>query len=243
MKSILRNIVILIVIALIVCIAGFYLYTQNPSKADTDIRDSVLKNTSLEITENDAYFKIKRKGIDSDKGVIFYPGGKVEPDAYLQNLSFIALTTNSSVYIAKMPFNLAIFGINAAETIINNEKEIEVWFLGGHSMGGAMACEYAASNPSKIVGLFLMGSYCNRSISEVGFKVLSISGENDGLLPKAEVEQYSPNLPSNKTITFIQGMTHAQFGDYGLQSGDGKATITNDEADIQIVTTMIGWLN
>ncbi len=243
MKGILRNLAILIIIILVIGIAAFYYYIQNPLQANAETRDNILKNTSLEITENDAFFKIKRKGINTDKGVIFYPGGKVEPDAYLQNLSFIALTSNSTVYIVKMPFNLAVFSINAADSIIDNDADIKSWYVGGHSLGGVMACEYASANTKKVAGLFLMSAYCNKSIMDAGFKVLSISGENDGLLPKSEVEKFSPRLPTNKTITFVQGMTHAQFGDYGLQPGDGKAIITNDEADIQITTAMIGWLN
>lgn len=42
-------------------------------------------------------------------------------------------------------------------------------------------------------------------------------------------------LPPNTVIHAIEGGKHSQFGDYGFQSGDGTATIAQDE-QLQIIT-------
>jgi hypothetical protein len=49
-------------------------------------------------------------------------------------------------------------------------------------------------------------------------------------------------LPSNAQFVAIQGGNHAQFGWYGAQSGDGIATISREEQQHQIVSTMVSWL-
>jgi hypothetical protein len=41
--------------------------------------------------------------------------------------------------------------------------------------------------------------------------------------------EYKPNLPQNMVEFVIDGGNHSGFGMYGLQDGDGKATITNEE--------------
>jgi len=221
---------------------GFYLYVKDPLKANNDTYQETLQNNSLAITENGAYFKIQRKVSNPTVGIIFYPGGKVEPEAYVQNMSFLALTKDVTVFVVRMPFNLAVFGINAASTIIANEPNIKDWYIGGHSLGGVMACEYAASHEQQIKGLFLFASYCNRDVSNMQIKVLSISGLNDGLAPRTEIEQNLNKLPHQKTTIFIEGMNHSQFGDYGDQPGDGQASISREEADRQVTLAVGSWL-
>ena len=57
-----------------------------------------------------------------------------------------------------MNFNLAILSPNRADSIINNYKDIDTWVIGGHSLGGVMASNYALKN-DKIKGLVLLASY------------------------------------------------------------------------------------
>ncbi|ECL0183892.1 TPA: alpha/beta hydrolase, partial [Listeria monocytogenes] len=41
----------------------------------------------------------------------------------------------------------------------------------------------------------------------------------------------------------IKGGNHAQFGSYGEQHGDGKATISGPEQTDQVANALITWLN
>ena len=72
-------------------------------------------------------------------------------------------------------------------------------------------------------GLILFESYSTKEIDE---PVLSIYGSEDKVL---NMEQYNKSkhfISKNLTEVVIDGGTHAQVGDYGIQSDDGKAKIT-----------------
>ena len=69
--------------------------------------------------------------------------------------------------------------------------------------------------------------------------MISIHGDKDGLANDTKISAASPDLPPAETDTTITqaepgktlyftlaGGNHAQWGDYGAQSGDGTATIT-----------------
>jgi hypothetical protein len=60
--------------------------------------------------------------------------------------------------------------------------------------------------------------------------VESVSGSRDGLATPATIDASRANLPPDATFTVVEGGTHAQFGAYGLQPGDGTATISDGEA-------------
>ena len=76
----------------------------------------------------------------SDIGLIFYPGGKVETEAYAPLLDQLAEQGITCVLV-EMPLHLAVFDINAADDIYEQFPEITSWYLCGHSLGGAMASQ------------------------------------------------------------------------------------------------------
>ena len=131
--------------------------------------------------------------------------------------------------LIKMPFRLAVFDINAADGIQEQYPEIKNWYIGGHSLGGSMAASYVSKHQNKYKGLILLGSYSTADLSNSKFNVLSIYGSEDKILNKDKYEENRSNLPKDFTEIIIDGGNHAQFGMYGAQDGDGKATISNGE--------------
>lgn len=81
---------------------------------------------------------------DPKAGLIFYPGGKVDYTAYAPLMRTCAQRGILCVLL-KMPWNLAVLDVNAADGITERCPEIDVWYLGGHSLDGAMAANYAAN--------------------------------------------------------------------------------------------------
>jgi len=163
-------------------------------------------------------------------GFIFYPGAKIDPRAYFYKLDFLVngSESNTKLFITKPPFHLAFFGINQADKIIKNNPEIKNWILGGHSLGGAMSCEYVKSHTGKIKILVLLGAYCGSDMSDLDLKVVSINGSLDGVLPLEKVSNNRKNLPQNNVGFVVDGMNHAQVGNYGDQSGDNFARKSDD---------------
>jgi dienelactone hydrolase len=162
----------------------------------------------------------------------------VAPEAYaplMKRVSDLGITT----VIVPMPRDLAVFGIGKAGDVIAAYPGIEHWIVGGHSLGGSMAAEFAKSAPPKVEGIVFLASYSAEStdLSATPLKVVSIYGTKDGK-PPAEFKASMSRLPSDTRLVAIDGGNHAQFGDYGPQRGDGTATITRESQQRQAATAI-----
>ena len=61
---------------------------------------------------------------------------------------------------------------------------------------------------------------------QTNLNVLSIYGSEDGVLSFDKYKESIVNLPLGFVEQVIEGGNHAQFGDYGAQKGDNKASIS-----------------
>lgn len=174
-------------------------------------------------------------------GLIFYPGGKVEYSAYVPLMKALAGEGVQCVLV-KMPFNLAVLDVKAADGIREQYPEIEDWYMGGHSLGGSMAASYLADHAEEFEGLFLLGSYSTADLSDSGLDVLSVYGSEDLVLNREKYSEYVSNLPEDFTEYVIDGGCHAYFGMYGPQAGDGTPTISNEEQIKITVSVVKEWI-
>jgi len=165
---------------------------------------------------------------DAETGFIFYPGGKVEYTAYAPLMNACAERGILCVLV-KMPFNLAVLDVNAADGLTEQFPDVESWYIGGHSLGGSMAAGFLAENLTEFEGLILLGSYSTYDLSGEGVSVLSVYGSEDTVLNREKYDEYRPNLPADFTEVVISGGCHAYFGVYGMQDGDGTPAISNEE--------------
>lgn len=175
-------------------------------------------------------------------GVILYQGAKVDVAAYSVEAKRLA-EQGYTVFIPKMPFNMAFFGINKAEKIIKENTDISSWYMAGHSLGGSMAAKFTYNYQDNIDGLILLASYSVDNLSEFQGKVISIIGTKDMGIDKAKLDETSVNLPPDTEFYIIEGGNHAQFGDYGTQKGDYAADITLEEQLDLITEKMLEFLN
>jgi len=150
-------------------------------------------------------------------GLVFYPGGKVEATAYVPLLLQLA-DEGITCVLVEMPMNLAVFNIDGAEDVISALPDIEDWYLAGHSLGGAMASSYMENNSDLVEGLILLGAY---PLNEAEVDTLVLYGTHDILLDRS-------NMYLADEVNEIVGGNHAQFGDYGIQKGDGTANISRE---------------
>ena len=205
------------IISLVILLPGaFLIYASDYYRADNVAIAVMQSDTTMRIQDN---LIILSPTATSDTALIFYPGAKVEYSAYLPILEKIKQSCGITCILVKMPFNMAIFDTKAADKIIDQLPEIENWYIGGHSMGGAMASNYASNHQDKVKGLILLGAYIygNYPVENA----LSIYGTFNTSV--AEKINYTEN------IIVIEGGNHAQFGNYGKQKGDPDATITSEE--------------
>lgn len=167
-------------------------------------------------------------------GLIFYPGGKVEHTAYAPLMAEFAKNGVLCVLV-EMPFRLAVLDANAADGIRDNFPQIEKWYIGGHSLGGAMAASYVSDHTSDFDGLLLLGAYSTADISDSGLSVISVYGSEDKVLNMEKYEENRKLLPSGFTELIIDGGCHSYFGNYGHQDGDGEPSVSPEEQIRQTV--------
>lgn len=224
MKKRTKIILISVGLVLICLIAGIFVYLCTYYKA-VDV-DSYFKNdNNVKVEEIKEGYLFDSN--DSDKALIFYPGAKVDTKAYAPFCHQMA-ENGYDVFLIDMPFHFAIFDSNAADDIIE-KYNYESYYIAGHSLGGAMAANYAAKNANKIKGLLLLAAYPTKDLSSTNLTVLTIYGENDGVLNRKKVEEGRSLMPKSNFEYVISGGNHAQFGSYGKQKKDNDATISSSK--------------
>ena len=154
---------------------------------------------------------------------IFYPGAKVASEAYAPLMRKIAEGGMDCVIVG-MPSHMAIFSPDAA-AVVMEKYEYKKYFIGGHSLGGAVASSYAAEHPEGLCGVILFASYPTKKISDE-LTMLSVTGSEDGILNADRYNASRQYWPFWHSETTVDGGNHANFGDYGEQEGDGRALIT-----------------
>ena len=178
---------------------------------------------------------------DSEVGIILYPGAKVEKEAYAYYGSRLA---EEGVFVAipSLRLNLGIADIDAAETIIAAHPGIERWIVGGHSLGGSAASGFALENESRVEGVIFLASYPISSMVESELRVLSISGEVDGLATQTDIEASRENVPDDAVFYEIVDGNHANFGMYGPQDGDNDSPLSAKEQLNETIEQILNWL-
>lgn len=231
----LKRLAVILVAIVVLVGAGFYLWARTstyPAYSDAAALADQARSEQ-------GWYVFEPEGAPT-AGFIFYPGGLVDPAAYaplMQRLSDGGILA----IIVPMPLDLAVFGVGNADDVVARYPHIDTWIIGGHSLGGAMACEYIKDGASKIDGLALLASYPADStdLSDLPIAATSIFGSEDGVAGDV-FDQSLQRLPDGTSLKEIQGGNHAQFGDYGPQDGDGVATLSRDEQQRLTAEAILG---
>ena len=224
---------IILIISILSILAFSIYYVNDYYHADSTALEYL--NGSDNVTVQKTSTGLFIDGPGNETALIFYPGGKVEYTSYLPLMTDIA-SNGVDCYLVEMPLNIAFFGINAADEIINNTN-YSSYVIGGHSLGGIAASSYAHEH--NVSGLILLASY---PTEEINVPVLSIYGSNDGVLKLEDYNKSKSLIKGNFTELIINGGNHAQFGNYGIQSGDGIASISSINQQNQTATAIINFI-
>jgi hypothetical protein len=232
---------VVLAILLAVGVGGFLWYTQ-PQALLPEATAALASTPSVMFEQgDDGRLTYTPTAMEPTTGLILYPGAKVPPAAYAPAAQAIA-EAGHLVAIVPVPFNLAIFGIDAASAVIDDHPGISSWSVGGHSLGGSMAAQFIDSHPGIVDGLVLWASYSAADLSDDGILVSSSYGTLDHGVPSftdpANVEKLGPAV----VFTTIDGGNHEQMGWYTGQPNDPPATITRAEQQARIVAATIDML-
>jgi hypothetical protein len=181
-----RNKVILgILLVLAVVLVGFVVWAETPPAPMPEACDALKSDSSVTVSTG-SWLVFSPVSSSASTGFIIYPGGRVDFRSYAP-LAHAVAAEGYLVVIPKMPLNLAVFGADTANDVIKSFPQISSWAIGGHSLGGTMAAQFAYDNPSKIRGIVLLAAYppSGVNLSTSNLSVTTIHGTNDGLLETA----------------------------------------------------------
>ncbi|WP_371809881.1 alpha/beta fold hydrolase [Deinococcus sp. JMULE3] len=175
--------------------------------------------------------------------LVFYPGGLVRPQAY-EWLGRALAARGVETVIPVFPLDLAVTAANRADALIATYGAGKRVVIAGHSLGGAMAAQYAARHAGRVQGLILMAAYPAGNVSLKGqsLPALSLLAERDAVADPAAVRGGLERLPDGATLTVIPGAVHAFFGRYGPQKGDGEPSVSRAQAEGDILNAVTGFL-
>lgn len=216
----------------------FILWMANSFRARGFDKSILESDSKLTVTETSRFISFRPNASSQPVGLIFFPGGMVQPEAYAPMSRTIA-EQGYSVFIVKLPFGSAPLKsqeadvINQALEIISSNESIQHWFVGGHSRGAAIASRFAYAHGDSFDGLILIGTSHPKEqafdLSDSTLAVTKIYASNDGLASPDEVKDNAIYLPANTTWVLIEGGNHSQFGYFGKLLFDNPATISREQ--------------
>ena len=239
-----RRIILIIFAAILLLVAifiGVVLVKKRPALQPTETYQEIFSDTEIKIANDNGVSILPRAGGACKAGIIFYVGAQIEPSAYIPLLARLA-QHGYACFIPKLTSNMASMEQNAADQIIGEHPEIKTWYLAGHSMGGYTASGYVDDHRNDVDGLILIAAYTSRDLSDTDIPMLSVYGDNDGVLNKGRYEKSKNKNSRDFEEHILAGANHAQFGDYGKQPRDYDATISAEDQQRQTAEIILDWL-
>ncbi len=234
-----KRVLLVLLIVLLLAVAGFTAWAYTPLGPMPEALAALQSDTAVQVTTSPWLTFAPASGQPAT-GFIIYPGGRVDARSYAPVARAIAAEGYLAV-IVPMPFNLAVTNVGAADRVIAAHPEIAHWAIGGHSLGGAMAANYAYTRPDAVQGLILWAAYPagNNSLADRSLAVTSIYATADGLATAEKIDASRPLLPASTRYVAIAGGNHAGFGWYGPQGGDGQASVVRAAQQAQVVAVTV----
>jgi pimeloyl-ACP methyl ester carboxylesterase len=201
-----------------------------------DVPDDVLKSDQrIAVETTDHGLEFRRRVNQKPVGMIFLPGGMVQPVAYAPLMRRIA-SAGYPAHLLYLPMRCACTDAQVRELFQKIHRVIKAepnvaWLLAGHSRGGMLASRFVHENGAGLVGLVLIATTHPRdfSLADLTMPVTKIYGTFDGVAIYAKMRQNQHLLPQNTTWVQIPGANHVQFGYYRHQLGDDRAIISRAE--------------
>ena len=224
---------------LLVLAAALAIYLR-PYPAGTKAEQAMAPSEEITVVMEDGVLRFETTA-EPAANFIFYPGGLVQPESYAVLARSLA-EKGVNTYIVAMPLNLAVLDRDGAKRALPLLNPHGINIIGGHSLGGTMAAEYAKNSTIDVQGIVILASYPNSDLGGLNIPVLSIYGSQDGVLDLERYTNSKSYMPDSFEEHVIEGGNHAQFGDYGLQKKDKGATISDDEQIQETVGTIVDWI-
>ncbi len=212
---------------------GFVAWSLIAYRASREARSAINSDSMVSVQHHDGVWHFKPRDVSaSTPALIFFPGALVDPVAYAP-LTRAAAASGFPAYIVELPRRGAFGGAESPEFFARLKQLLEQpgtpsrWVAAGHSRGGVVASDIAAEGRTGLAGLILVGTSHPRDVdlSKLAIPVTKVVGTLDGLASREEVEANRNKLPQSTRWVWVDGGNHSQFGWYGFQPGDRRASV------------------
>jgi pimeloyl-ACP methyl ester carboxylesterase len=219
------------------------------SFSERGVADDVLEtDAGVSVFESERSITFIPRRQEQRSALLFVPGGMVDPHAYAPLLRRVAESGHAAVLV-RLP---SLGGRHAmgesgrqetvrrARSVMENAPD-RSWIVAGHSLGGHLAARVVHGAPDLTEGLVLIGTTHPRDISLADYArpVVKIYGTRDRIAPLERSRQNAANIPAATEWVAIEGGNHSQFGYYGFQLGDGRARITREQQQDQVLQVLL----
>jgi pimeloyl-ACP methyl ester carboxylesterase len=179
-------------------------------------------------------------------GLLFFPGGMVDPTAYAPLARAVA-TAGFPVVLIELPRRGAFGGADHPDLfdrvgrVMRETPGVRRWVVAGHSRGAVVASRVASESPRGLAGVVLIGTTHPRDVdlSRLTVPITKIVASRDGLARPAAVEANRHLLPQATRWVRIEGGNHSQFGWYGFQPGDRFARISPERQRAHMINAVL----
>ncbi len=200
---------------------------------------------AVAVMDSGAILRFTPRADSTSPGVIFLPGGAIDPQAYVPLLRAVAAAGYPAVLV-RLPWRVAPSASSQRlvwDRILGvvSEAPARRWVLAGHSRGAALSARFAGLHPKALAGLVLIGTTHPKreSLAGLTMPVTKIYGTRDCVADSAAVFANASLLPANTRWVRLEGANHRQFGWYGAQLGDCSATMTREDQQARTVQALL----
>jgi hypothetical protein len=242
-RSLGKRLAVWLVALLVVAAAGAVAYAETGPDAEADELRALEEAPDVEVVERSGGFVLRDPDPDGDRAaLVFYPGGRVEAAAYLPALAPLVERADVRVYVPRVPLRLAVLDPGRAGSVRTGE-DVTATYVGGHSLGGAMACRYAANNREQVRGVVLLAAYCVDDVSGTDLDVLTVTGERDNVTDPERLRESRDLVPADARFVTMEGFNHSSFAAYHGQPGDDPQTVSDAEARRRLGDLLVRWFD
>jgi len=210
--------------------AVFVVWSLVAYRATSEARAALRSDSLVAVERGEGVWRFQPGDTDTARAsLVFFPGALVDPRAYAPLARAVAAAGHRAILV-ELPRRGAFGGAESPElrarirNVLAAEGGPAGFVVGGHSRGGVVASQVAATDPAGLSGLVLIGTSHPRDqdLSWLDIPVTKIVGTRDGLASPHEVRQNARLLPGHTRWIWIEGGNHSQFGWYGFQPMDRR---------------------
>lgn len=208
---------------------------------------------AVEVELRDGVRVVHRGGSAPALGVVFLPGWRIEPPAYVPLLGQVVAAAEEAgvpvaVGVPTVPLNTAFLDRGRAEdarvaieAVVGEPSQ--GWVLGGHSLGGLVGATVIEEQPDRWRGWLSWAALVPRDVDLAGTGVpaLVVAGGVDDVVPATELRAALARLPATAELVVVDRMTHQQFGRYD-DAVPGTGPGSDDATAAALVDTTVTWL-